>query len=155
MWLCFTPPLPSLTPQVSVEGWSLFKRIDLGPLPLSPIDWVEQVRRGGAATYFAPGPHRLPPLQAPDFSHFHELHALPLIPWTSRALPTWVQRMLPVRICHTLSLFWGDSEEWAAESQAFVSPRSGLPLGITGRQYMVFTGGKAGGTSAMGCGVLA
>lgn len=164
-----TPSVP--LPQVSKEGWTLFKRVDLGPLPLSPIDWVEQVgfwwtmggekkgarleqvgSMGGKGGYDARGEGRrrgkeatLPAAaQAPDFSHFHELHSLPLIPWTTRGLPAWLQRLLPIRIGHSLSLFFGDSEEWAAAAPAFVSPRSGLPLGITGRPYMIFTGACVG-----------
>lgn len=50
--------------------------------------------------------------QANDFSHFHELHSKPLIPWTTRPLPAWLLRRFPLNIRHNLELFYGDAEEW-------------------------------------------
>ncbi len=61
-----------------------------------------------------------PPHQANDFSHFHELHSKPLIPWTTRPLPAWFLRRFPLNIQHNLELFYGDAEEW-------VGPDAGSP----------------------------
>ena len=38
-----------------------------------------------------------------DHSYFHELHAKVLIPWTTRPLPAWLARFLPLNIAHKLT----------------------------------------------------
>lgn len=113
--------LPShVSAQLAAERWAPLTRVDLGPLPLVPLDWVDQ---------------------STDYAHFHTLHAQPLVPWTTAPLPRWLQALLRIEIRHALELYLANSEEWGAvlEAGTHVSPASGLPLACAGEQLLFFT----------------
>lgn len=84
--------MPEFVPkQLQIEGWQPHLKFNVGFLPLSPVDWVDQ---------------------AGDHAHFHTLHNDLVIPWTILPLPEWVFKLIPVGICHDLATYRGDDAEW-------------------------------------------
>jgi len=92
-------------------------RLNLGCVALSPVDWVDQ---------------------ATDHSHFYELHSQILIPWTTKPLPGWISRRLPLNVKHVLKTYGADSVEWCETFSSYVSAKSGLPLACAGDPHLMF-----------------
>jgi nitrite reductase/ring-hydroxylating ferredoxin subunit len=64
--------LPAHIPhQLRAEAWEELTQLQIGSLPLSPVDWVDQ---------------------SSDHAHFNLLHSEMLVPWTSKPLPRCAAR---------------------------------------------------------------
>jgi nitrite reductase/ring-hydroxylating ferredoxin subunit len=85
--------LPSFVPRdLENESWAPHLKLDIGFLPLSVVDWVDQ---------------------AGDHAHFHTLHNEFVIPWTKLPVPAWILKLFPIGICHELVTHRGDDPAWA------------------------------------------
>jgi phenylpropionate dioxygenase-like ring-hydroxylating dioxygenase large terminal subunit len=104
--------------QIDGEKWQPLVKADFGLVALSPVDWVDQ---------------------AGDHSHFHELHAELLIPWTTKPLPAFLRNWLNLRISHKVETYLADSEQWLTSEAVKRKSEYGYPLACTGKQYIFFT----------------
>mgnify|MGYP003386453679 CR=1 FL=1 len=85
--------LPAFVPRdLEKESWKPHLKLDIGFLPLSVVDWVDQ---------------------AGDHAHFHTLHNEFVIPWTKLPVPEFILKILPLGICHELVTHKGDDPAWA------------------------------------------
>lgn len=104
--------LPKFIPEeMARDDWMPHLTWDIGFLPLSPIDWVDQ---------------------AGDHAHFGTLHADFLFPWTTIPIPPWLFKLVPVNIKHKLHTYIGDEKEWVEKVET-----SGW--GDTDKHYIFFT----------------
>lgn len=54
--------------------------------------------------------------QAGDHAHFHTLHNEIVVPWTNLKIPSWLQRLIPLTICHKVTTYRGNDDEWINKS---------------------------------------